>query len=127
MTEDWNFPVRKLNENINATLSQLLRGREKYFRALRDAERNDLLNSEIKYCDEFGWRGRTLCEYDPNLQQVTISEAFCQMVWLMCYTALVKEDYLITEQEFDKMRYLSKIKMLAKLSAFFRWVPSFPS
>ena len=69
--------MRKLNENINATLSQLLRGREKYFRALRDAERNDLLNSEIKYCDEFGWRGRTLCEYDPNIQQVTISEAFC--------------------------------------------------
>lgn len=124
MTEDWNFPVRKLNENINATLSQLLRGREKHFRAFRDAERNDLLNSEIKYCDEFGWRGRTLCEYDPNIQQVTISEAFCQMVWLMCYTALVKEDYLITEQEFDKMSYLSKIKMLAKLSVFFRWKPS---
>lgn len=124
MLDNWCFPVRKLNQNINGTLRQLLKGREKHFKGFGESERNDLLSSKVFYCDERGWRGRTLCEYDPNKQQVTISEAFCQMVWLMCYTALVKEDYRITEVEFNKMSYLLKIKTLAKLNAFFMWIPN---
>ena len=45
MTEDWNFPVRKLNENINATLSQLLRGREKHFRVISTRSVSQIINA----------------------------------------------------------------------------------
>ena len=120
---EWQFPVVSLNGNISQTLRELLKGKEHMFRKLKEHDCHRLLNSKINICDERGWRSRFMCDYDGSTKQVSISAAFCQMIWLICYYALVTEDYRITEEEFSKWSYLKKIKSLVMISVLYKYNP----
>jgi hypothetical protein len=120
---EWKYPVLSLNDNISATLGKILKDKSHLFRNLKKQKCSNLLKSQINICDERGWRGQVMCEYDENTNEVTLSASFCQMVWLLCYVALAEEDYRITEEEFSKFPYLAKIKELAIVSWMYKHFP----
>lgn len=95
-----DFPVRKLNGNISETLNFLLE-KYSYMFSFSEGDSNKLLKSRIIEFDEFGWRSKELCEFDSGKNQVRISVAFCQMVWLLCYVGLLDVDYKIINHEFS--------------------------
>lgn len=99
MEENYNyFPIKHLNEFVSEILNSLL---QQYGHLISfTQEENNKLFFRINEIEENGWRLQNLCNFDNN--RVSLSMSFAEMVWLLCYTALLKADNEIYKREFEK-------------------------